>query len=64
MTTGAEGLAWRRSTRCDSGSCVEVAVTEDRVLLRDSREPDGPRLSVSRTEWLEFLAWARRDFTD
>jgi hypothetical protein len=43
---------------------VEVAVTEDRVLLRDSREPDGPRLSVSRTDWLEFLAWARRDFTD
>jgi hypothetical protein len=63
MTTGAEGLVWRTSSRCDSGSCVEVAVTDDRVLLRDSRDPDGPRLSLTRAEWVEFLAWVRRDLS-
>jgi Domain of unknown function (DUF397) len=61
MTTGAERLAWRKSTRCDSGSCVEVAVTDDRVLLRGSGHADGPRLSLTHAEWAEFLAWVRRD---
>jgi Domain of unknown function (DUF397) len=62
MTTSAEGLVWRTSSRCDSGSCVEVAVTDDRVMLRDSLDPGGPRLILTRTEWAEFLAWVRRDF--
>lgn len=61
MTTGAEGLTWRRSSRCDSGTCVEVAITDERVLLRDSRDPDGPRLSLTRAEWVDFLRWVGRD---
>lgn len=61
MTSGAEGLAWRRSTRCDSGTCIEVAVTDDRVMVRDSREPDGPRLVLTHAEWADFVAWVRRD---
>lgn len=63
MTTGAERLIWRISRRCDSGTCVEVAVTDDHVLLRDSSDPDGPRLSFTRAKWAEFLRWVRQDFT-
>jgi hypothetical protein len=47
---------WRRSSRCgEAGSCVEVARTGDRVLLRDSTDPDGPMLVFSHTEWAVFL---------
>jgi hypothetical protein len=64
MTTGAESFIWRTSSRCDSGTCVEVAVTDDHVLLRNSSDPDGPRLSFTRAEWAEFLGRVRRDFAD
>lgn len=31
--------AWRRSSRCDSGSCVDVAIEPGRVLVRNSQRP-------------------------
>lgn len=51
-------LIWRKASRSNSngGDCVEVAVAPDRVLVRDSKDPDGPRLSVTATEWRSFLA--------
>jgi hypothetical protein len=64
MTTGAEGLTWRKSTRCDSGSCVEVAVDGDHVLIRNSTDPAGARLIVTRAQWAEFLDWLRTDGLD
>ncbi len=48
---------WRRSSRCDTMNCVEVAVAVDQesVLLRNSREPD-LTVAVSRQAWREFRA--------
>lgn len=63
MTTGTERLAWRKSTRCDANACVEVAITADRVLLRDSSDPDGRCLALTRAEWVEFLRWLGREPT-
>jgi hypothetical protein len=60
---GPEGLAWRKSGRCDSSSCVEVAITGEHVLLRDSSDPDGPRLTFTHAEWAEFLRWLGREST-
>jgi uncharacterized protein DUF397 len=57
------GLGWRKSSRCDSGSCVEVAVTDEHVLLRDSADPDGPRLTFTSAEWAEFLRALGREST-
>lgn len=37
-------LNWRRSSRCDSGCCVEVALGEGLVHVRDSKNPSGPVL--------------------
>jgi hypothetical protein len=34
---------------------VEVAPTPDAVLVRDSKDPDGPALAVSRAAWRAFL---------
>jgi hypothetical protein len=44
-------LGWRRSQRCDTGACVEVAELADGVALRDSTRPDGPVLRFSRGDW-------------
>jgi hypothetical protein len=59
MSQLGERLTWRRSRYCEAGACVEVAVAADRVLLRHSTDPDGPRLDFSRAAWAAFLAAVR-----
>lgn len=57
-----ESLEWRRSDRCgEAGTCVEVAITPDAVLVRDGKDPDGPRLRVDHATWREFIAGLRAD---
>lgn len=54
-------IVWRKSTASgDSGDCVEVAFIADAVLVRNSKDPSGPRLSFSYSEWAAFLTGARR----
>jgi len=61
--------AWRRSRRCDSGACVEVAFDGDEFLVRDGKHPEGPTLSFTPLEWEAFLGgvldgqFTRTDFT-
>jgi hypothetical protein len=54
-----EQRAWRRSTRCDSSACVEVAPAAAGVHVRDGKRPDGPQLSATRGEWAAFLRWVK-----
>ncbi len=55
MTDG--NLQWRKSSRSGAaGHCVEVAVDENgQRLVRDSKDPDGPRLTFSVPEWEAFI---------
>lgn len=48
-------LEWRRSRRCDSGSCVEVAAVDGNVAVRDSKNPNGPILIFDSQEWRAFI---------
>ncbi|GGV15717.1 hypothetical protein GCM10010182_40880 [Actinomadura cremea] len=43
-------VCWRKSSRSDSsgGECVEVAGADSVVAVRDSKDPDGPRLVLGR----------------
>lgn len=50
---------WMRSSRCSNGNCVAVARDGDTVLVRDSKDPDGPTLRFTRGEWRAFVAAAR-----
>lgn len=56
-------LVWRASTHSGSGDCLEVAITgddhRDVILVRDSKDMRGPRLSFSRRNWLAFVAFVR-----
>jgi len=57
MTDGLRGeVTWRRSITCEGGACVEVAATEDAVMVRNSAEPYEALVTVSHAEWREFLA--------
>lgn len=50
------GLLWTKATRsANIADCVEVARTPDRVLARDSTNPNGPRLEFTRASWSAFL---------
>ncbi|HEX9537030.1 MAG TPA: DUF397 domain-containing protein [Streptosporangiaceae bacterium] len=46
---------WRKSSYSgNTGNCVEVAVTESVVGVRDSKNPDGGALAFAPDEWLAF----------
>lgn len=54
---------WRKSTASNTGSCVEVAVVNGSVRIRDSVNPDGVVLKLPPVAWSVFLAHARnKDF--
>lgn len=46
---------WRSSSTCADGACVQVAMSGDEVLVRNSRQPS-VITRHSRAEWDEFLA--------
>jgi hypothetical protein len=49
---------WRKASYSGSngGGCVEVAqFPASAVAIRDSKDPDGPRLAVTPDEWRAFV---------
>jgi hypothetical protein len=49
-------LVWRKSRASGaSGGCVEVAVSNSSVLVRDSRDQPGPLLEFSPAQWRRFV---------
>ncbi len=49
-------VGWRTSSySADEGACVEVAPAPDRMLVRDSKNPHGPALTVPTPAWQAFL---------
>lgn len=40
---------------CESAHCIEVKIQKTQVKIRDSKNPEGPVLKVSREEWDQFV---------
>jgi Domain of unknown function (DUF397) len=57
--SGRSSIEWRKSESSVSGDCVEVAFVGQSVLVRNSKDPAGPVLSFTHSEWTAFLAGAR-----
>jgi hypothetical protein len=53
-------LAWFKSSYSGSSGddCVEVAVTEQAVRVRDSKDVTRPALAVGREGWGRFVRFA------
>ena len=54
--TGAE---WRTSTLCDLNGCVEVALLDGRIAVRDAKDKGGPVLLFTPREWEAFVGGVR-----
>jgi hypothetical protein len=51
---------WIKSTFSGARDCVEVArEAASGILLRDSKDPSGPMLAFTETEWRAFLDGAK-----
>jgi hypothetical protein len=47
---------WQKSSHSSAnGQCVEVAHLDQAVAVRDSKNPNGPRLIFTRHEWESFV---------
>jgi Domain of unknown function (DUF397) len=56
---GIGHVTWRKSSYSGSsgGNCVEVAqFPASAIAMRDSKDPDGPRLVFTPDEWQAFVA--------
>ncbi|MET8767104.1 DUF397 domain-containing protein [Streptomyces sp. NPDC004658] len=62
-------IRWFKSSYSSSSegdSCVEVALdwdaapTPSTIHIRDSKQHDGPRLTVAPSTWTEFVSYAAR----
>ncbi|MFI8193074.1 DUF397 domain-containing protein [Streptomyces sp. NPDC085946] len=53
-------LEWIKSSYStdDGPSCVEVATAPATILVRDSKNPNGPRLTLAPATWTAFLPYA------
>ncbi len=61
--TDLSRAVWRTSSYSNNGgACVEVATNlPGLVAIRDSKDPDGAKLALSREEWRAFLAIVREE---
>ena len=62
MTADLTQAVWRKSTFSNGsgGNCVEVAANLPGIVaVRDSKDPDGPKLIFTPGEWRAFAAGVR-----
>jgi hypothetical protein len=50
---------WRTSSASTGSECVEVALGQDSVRVRSSRDREGPVLAFTVPEWTAFLKGVR-----
>jgi Domain of unknown function (DUF397) len=53
---------WRKSSHSGSAGteCVEVARADRMTAVRDSKNPDGPVLCFTQSEWDAFISGIKR----
>ena len=57
-------LNWRKASYSgtNGGGCVEVARNLPRVVaVRDSKDPNGPVLTIESADWRHFIANVKAD---
>nr|WP_202421279.1 DUF397 domain-containing protein [Actinomadura rayongensis] len=54
-------VRWRKASRSDDrgGACIELANVPHTVAVRDSKDPEGPKLVVARADFRRFATAVR-----
>lgn len=56
---------WRKSTHStNNGSCVELAQLAKCVAVRDSKNPDGPKLAFARSDFRRLVVRVKANTLD
>jgi len=60
---GTSAMTWRKSSYSGNsgGNCVEVGAAAHLIAVRDSKDPDGSRLTFGREAWDAFAAKVKAD---
>ena len=52
---------WRKATySANDGACIEVAMVNDRIAVRDSKNPTGGKLKCPVQSWRGFIGNVKR----
>ncbi|WP_327275899.1 DUF397 domain-containing protein [Streptomyces sp. NBC_01224] len=53
-------ISWFKSSYSsnEGGECIEVASTEEAILVRDSKDASLPHLTLTHTGWTHFVRYA------
>lgn len=55
---------WRKSSYSGTQTnCVEIASVGMAIAARDSKDPDGPKMIISRAQWRDFVDGVKRGRT-
>jgi Domain of unknown function (DUF397) len=54
-------ISWRKASYSsgNGGDCVEVGIASRIVAVRDSKNPDGPKLAFTPGSWHRFIRRAK-----
>jgi hypothetical protein len=60
---GNSAITWRKASYSgnNGGDCVEAGNAANLIAVRDSKDPDGPRLAFGRAGWEAFTADLKAD---
>ena len=53
-------VRWLKSRLSGGGACAEIALTDEHVWIRDSKDPLGPVLGLTAPGWVAFITGLRR----
>ena len=55
---GNHAIIWRKASYSGNsgGQCIEVGTADRTVAVRDSKDPNGPRLAFGREAWQAFAS--------
>ncbi|MCP9948338.1 DUF397 domain-containing protein [Actinomadura madurae] len=64
--SGVVATEWQKSSRSDDtgGACIEVAALVAAVAVRDSKDPDGPKLVFGPDAWRAFAGHVKGGHLD
>jgi hypothetical protein len=60
VIVGLSSAKWRKSTFSEHNGCVEVALMERSVAVRDTKNRGGPILTFTHAEWAAFTEGVRK----